>query len=87
MVVLVDRRGWILLQERDEYAPIAPDQWGFVGGHVEDGESFEAAVHRELEEETGIVGRPGCACGARNTWGVPIARSQPSVSCGSPPRS
>jgi 8-oxo-dGTP diphosphatase len=59
MVVLVDRRGWILLQERDEYAPIAPDQWGFVGGHVEDGESFEAAVYRELEEETGIVWASG----------------------------
>ena len=54
-VILVDPRGWILLQERDEHAPIAPEQWGLVGGHVEDGEEFEPAAHRELSEETGLV--------------------------------
>ena len=47
-VVLVDRRGWILLQERDEYPAIDPEKWGLVGGHVEDGEDFEAAAYREL---------------------------------------
>jgi 8-oxo-dGTP diphosphatase len=54
VVLLVDPRGWVLLQERDEHAPIAPDQWGMVGGHVEDGEDFEPAAYRELEEETGV---------------------------------
>jgi 8-oxo-dGTP diphosphatase len=54
-VILVDPRGWILLQERDEHAPIAPDMWGLVGGHVEAGEEFEPAAHRELAEETGLV--------------------------------
>ena len=53
-VLLVDRRGWVLLQERDEHAPVAPNQWGLVGGHVEPGEDWEAALHRELEEETGL---------------------------------
>ena len=53
--LLVDSRGWLLLQERDENAAIAPDCWGMVGGHVEPGEEFEAAVYRELAEETGIV--------------------------------
>jgi len=53
-VLLVDPRGWILLQERDEHAPIAPEMWGLVGGHVEEGEEFEAAAHRELAEETGL---------------------------------
>jgi 8-oxo-dGTP diphosphatase len=52
--LLVDPRGWLLLQERDENAPIAPDSWGMVGGHVEPGEDFEVAVYRELAEETGI---------------------------------
>ena len=57
-VILVDRRGWVLLQERDEHAPIDPDRWGLVGGHVEEGEDFEPAVHRELAEETGLTAAP-----------------------------
>jgi 8-oxo-dGTP diphosphatase len=54
-IFLVDARGWVLLQERDEHAPVAPNQWGVVGGHVEPGEDWTAALHRELEEETGLV--------------------------------
>ena len=57
--LLVDRRGWLLLQERDEHAAIAPERWGLVGGHVEDGEEFEPAAYRELEEETGVRLAPG----------------------------
>jgi len=53
-VVLVDSRGWLLLQERDEHALVSPNQWGLVGGHLEDGEDWETARHRELEEETGL---------------------------------
>ena len=53
-VVLVDGRGWLLLQERDEHPVIDPERWGFVGGGVEDGEDYEAAAYRELAEETGV---------------------------------
>ena len=53
-VILVDSRGWLLLQERDEHAPVAPNQWGLVGGHVEEGEDWDAALEREVEEETGL---------------------------------
>jgi 8-oxo-dGTP pyrophosphatase MutT (NUDIX family) len=53
-VLLVDRRGWVLLQERDSGAPIAPDKWGMPGGHVEPGEDFDDAAYRELLEETGL---------------------------------
>jgi 8-oxo-dGTP pyrophosphatase MutT (NUDIX family) len=59
VVLLVDPQGRILLQERDEHAPISPDTWGMVGGHVEDGEEFEPAAYRELEEETGVRLPPG----------------------------
>ena len=57
-VVLVDSRGWVLLQERDEHPQLDPEKWGFVGGHVEPGESYAEAAHRELHEETGLVGIP-----------------------------
>jgi 8-oxo-dGTP pyrophosphatase MutT (NUDIX family) len=55
-VVLVDERGWVLLQERDEKAPVNPDQWSLVGGSVEDGETDDAAALRELAEETEVTG-------------------------------
>jgi 8-oxo-dGTP pyrophosphatase MutT (NUDIX family) len=52
---LTDERGWVLLQERDSGAPRYPDCWGMVGGHVDPGEDFDTAVHREILEETGLV--------------------------------
>ena len=55
VLFLFDRRGHVLLQHRDEHAPRAADQWGMVGGHVEPGEDFDTAVHRELLEETGVA--------------------------------
>jgi len=58
-IILVDRRGWVLLQERDEHPLIDPECWGLVGGHVEPGEDFEAAAYRELTEETEVVVPPG----------------------------
>jgi 8-oxo-dGTP diphosphatase len=53
-VILVDRRGWVLLQERDEHPRIAPEQWGYCGGHLEEGETYLDGSLRELEEETGV---------------------------------
>ncbi|HET8961673.1 NUDIX hydrolase [Nocardioides sp.] len=53
-VALIDRRGWVLLQERDEHPVIDPEKWGFPGGGVEDGETYEDAAYRELAEETGV---------------------------------
>ena len=59
VVLIVDRRGHLLLQHRDEQAPRAANQWGMVGGHVEPGEDFDAAADRELLEETGVAAGPG----------------------------
>jgi len=53
-IALIDARGWILLQERDEHPVIDPEKWGFPGGGIEEGEDPEAAAHRELAEETGV---------------------------------
>jgi len=59
VALLVDDAGHVLLQERDESAPSSPNQWGMVGGHVEDGEDFDTAILREIEEETGLRLGPG----------------------------
>ena len=58
-VLLVDRRGWLLLQERDEHPVIDPEMWSLCGGHLEPGEDFHTGALRELEEETGIRMAPG----------------------------
>jgi 8-oxo-dGTP diphosphatase len=58
-VLLVDRRGWVLLQERDEHPVIDPEKWSLCGGHLEDGEAYATGASRELEEETGIRMGPG----------------------------
>ena len=53
-VLLVDRDGRILLQERDEHPRIDPEKWGLSGGHLEPGEDFATGARRELLEETGV---------------------------------
>ena len=55
----VPDEGRVLLQERDEHAPIDPERWGLSGGHLEPGEDPEAGAYREVEEETGVHLEPG----------------------------
>lgn len=45
----------LLLTRRAEHMRTFPGIWVPPGGHVEDGESLEEAVLRELREETGLV--------------------------------
>ncbi|MDF0601627.1 8-oxo-dGTP diphosphatase MutT [Psychromarinibacter sp. C21-152] len=52
-VALIDRDGRVLLTRRPEGKAMA-GLWEFPGGKVEPGESPEAALIRELEEELGI---------------------------------
>ena len=55
-VALIDQGGRVLLAQRPEGKSMA-GLWEFPGGKVETGETPEAALIRELEEELGI-----------NTW-------------------
>ena len=56
---LFDSEGRIYLQQRPLWKDIQPGKWDTaVGGHVDAGESVEAAARRELKEELGIEGSP-----------------------------
>ena len=55
-LIVVNRRGDILLQKRSRNKDVAPDRWDTsVGGHIGRGETVEEALRRETEEEIGIV--------------------------------
>ena len=57
-LLLVDYRGWILLQLRDAHGTY-PDHWSTVGGAIEPGETIEEALVREVfEERRGWRNRP-----------------------------
>jgi ADP-ribose pyrophosphatase YjhB (NUDIX family) len=65
--VVVDRAGRVLLVRRAR--PPSIGSWTLPGGKLEEGESLEEAVLRELREETGLRANVVCALGV-----VPIAR-------------
>jgi 8-oxo-dGTP pyrophosphatase MutT (NUDIX family) len=50
--IIHNQHGQFLMQHRDNIAGIEePDCWGFFGGGVEEGETLEGALERELGEE------------------------------------
>jgi len=51
---LIDGKGRMLLQHRNESMARFPNLWGLFGGLVEDGEIPEVAVRREAKEEIGV---------------------------------
>lgn len=68
---LVDSDGRILVQQRPEGTPMA-GLWEFPGGKMEQGETPEAALTRELHEELGIEVEQAClapACFASEPLG------------------
>ena len=56
---LINANGEVLLAQRPEDKSMG-GLWEFPGGKVDDGETPEFALMRELEEELGIETRPGC---------------------------
>lgn len=58
-VALIDADRRVLIAQRPERKSMA-GLWEFPGGKVEAGESPEAALIRELEEELGISTREAC---------------------------
>ncbi|MBL8146301.1 MAG: NUDIX domain-containing protein [Anaerolineae bacterium] len=70
--------GRVLLQQRDDRQDLRfPGYWTLFGGLVEEGESPDEAIERELMEELGLDGQPltpfeQYICPARSTPGVVV---------------
>lgn len=58
-VALIDCDGRVLLAERPE-GKIFAGYWEFPGGKIETGETPEAALVRELDEELGVDTKDSC---------------------------
>jgi nucleoside triphosphatase len=52
--VIFNRAGNLLLCKMPPGRGVFPGQWGLPGGGVEDGETIEQALHREIREELGL---------------------------------
>ena len=50
-IMLYDQDNKVLLQHRSKDAKRFPDYWGAFGGGIEEGETHEDGLHRELLEE------------------------------------
>lgn len=58
-VALIDADGRVLIAQRPAGKPMA-GLWEFPGGKIEDGETPEAALIRELHEELGVDTHESC---------------------------
>lgn len=52
--IILNENGEVLLQKKNSTYRKFPQKWCFFGGSVEEGETLEEAMNREIVEEIGI---------------------------------
>lgn len=60
---LLVRDQHVLMAHRSPLRRTYPGTWSFPGGHVEDGETLEQALKRELSEEIGVLAKSWVSLG------------------------
>lgn len=53
LLIIINKEGKLLLQHRSEHLERWPGYWGFFGGGIEEGETPEEGLKREIHEELG----------------------------------
>jgi 8-oxo-dGTP diphosphatase len=53
-IVLFDQQGHILILKRSKNSKTNPGKWELPGGKIDQQETFDAALRREVSEETGF---------------------------------
>ncbi len=71
-ILLNRKKGRILLLKRTATDPVDPNEWENAGGKLEQGETLEIAVKREIKEETGLEAR---VCGL--AYLIYVQKTQP----------
>jgi len=54
-ILLFNPEGQVLLLRRSQRSKTNPGMWELPGGKIDQGESFDTALNREIMEETGLV--------------------------------
>jgi len=65
-ILIKNEKGNVLLLKRAPESHFAPNQWGYPGGKIEDGETALEAAVRETQEETQLVVQSTTSLGVFN---------------------
>lgn len=76
--VIVDDQGRCLLLRRSGVNKHFVGKWEWPGGKADEGETFDAALCREVREETGLEVRPTGVAGA---YGLEVETARVAVLC------